>query len=375
MASPDAGGWKDNSLLRLDATSPAMPYRLTDKGREMIAASALPKDFPSDQLVEPQTVTFKSEDGLEIHGQLFVPSNHAASAPALIFVHGGPPRQMMPGFHYMYYYHNAYAQNQYLASRGYVVLSVNYRLGVMYGRAFREAANTAWRGSAEYKDVVAGARYLQGLPYVDRRRIGIWGGSYGGLLTALALARNSDIFAAGVDFHGVHDWSAFLFQRGADAPDLKEAQKLAFDSSPVASVATWKSPVLFMHGDDDRNVPFSQTTDLIQRLRRQNVDIEQIIFPDEIHDFLLWRTWVKGYKATAEFFDAKLRGATSRQPAVMKNAELYRRLVAVLLAVGRLARLTVFVLERTPVSGEAVQRSLAEQQPDVYVHLWFMHLD
>ena len=291
------------------ATSPAMPYRLTEKGREMIAASALPKDFPSDQLVEPQTVTFKSEDGLEIHGQLFVPRNHAPSAPALIFVHGGPPRQMMPGFHYMYYYHNAYAENQYLASRGYVVLSVNYRLGIMYGRAFREAADASWRGSAEYKDVVAGARYLQGLAYVDRRRIGIWGGSYGGLLTALALARNSDTFAAGVDFHGVHDWSAFLGGRGSDAPDAKEAAKLAFDSSPVASVATWKSPVLFMHGDDDRNVPFSQTTDLIQRLRQQNVDIEQIIFPDEIHDFLLWRTWVKGYKATAEFFDRKLGSA------------------------------------------------------------------
>ena len=288
------------------ATSPAMPYRLTDKGREMIAASALPKDFPSDELVQPQTVTFKSEDGLEIHGQLFVPRSRAASAPALIFVHGGPPRQMMPGFHYMYYYHNAYAENQYLASRGYVVLSVNYRLGVMYGRAFREAANAGWRGSSEYKDVVAGARYMQSLPYVDRKRIGIWGGSYGGLLTALALARNSDIFAAGVDFHGVHDWSAFLAGRGGDAPDAKEAQKLAFDSSPVASAATWKSPVLFMHGDDDRNVPFSQTTDLIQRLRQQNVELEQIIFPDEIHDFLLWRTWVKGYKATAEFFDRKL---------------------------------------------------------------------
>jgi dipeptidyl aminopeptidase/acylaminoacyl peptidase len=294
--------------LGSSAASPAMPYRLTEKGREMIAAGALPKDFPSDQLVEPQTVTFKSDDGLEIHGQLFVPRNHAATVPGLIFVHGGPPRQMMPGFHYMYYYHNAYAENQYLASRGYVVLSVNYRLGVMYGRAFREAANAGWRGSSEYKDVLAGARYLQAQPYVDRKRIGIWGGSYGGLLTALALARNSDIFAAGVDFHGVHDWSMFLFQRGADAPDAKEAQKLAFDSSPVASAATWKSPVLFMHGDDDRNVPFSQTTDLIQRLRPQNVEIEQIIFPDEIHDFLLWRTWVKGYQATAEFFDRKLRG-------------------------------------------------------------------
>jgi dipeptidyl aminopeptidase/acylaminoacyl peptidase len=311
------------------ATSPAMPYRIVVKtealpaSREMIAAEALPKDFPSAQLVEPQTVTFRSDDGLEIHGQLFVPRGHtqpgpalppqhaqtprAPGAPALIFVHGGPPRQMMPGFHYMYYYHNAYAENQYLASLGYVVLSVNYRLGAMYGRAFREPANSGWRGSAEYKDVVAGAKYLQGLAYVDRKRIGIWGGSYGGLLVALALSRNSDIFAAGVDFHGVHDWSALLGRRlGEDAPDYKEAVKLAFDSSPVASVAGWKSPVLFMHGDDDRNVPFSQTTDLVQRLRQQNVEIEQIIFPDEIHDFLLWKTWVRGYKAEAEFFERKL---------------------------------------------------------------------
>jgi dipeptidyl aminopeptidase/acylaminoacyl peptidase len=301
--------------LGSSATSPAMPYYLVPNYgpgrlpyvRQMIATSALPKDFPSSQLVEPQTVTFKSEDGLEIHGQLFVPRGRTQPAPAVIFVHGGPPRQMMPGFHYMYYYHNAYAENQYLASKGYVVLSVNYRLGLMYGRAFREPANSGWRGSAEYKDVVAGAKYLQALAYVDRKRIGIWGGSYGGLLTALALARNSDIFAAGVDFHGVHDWSVFMAQRGADAPDAKEAAKLAFDSSPVASVAGWRSPVLFMHGDDDRNVPFPQTTDLIQRLRRQNVEFEQIVFPDEIHDFLLWRTWVKGYKAASEFFDRKLR--------------------------------------------------------------------
>src|SRR5262249_61675233 len=147
-------------------------------------------------LTDPQTVTFKSDDGLEVHGQLFVPRKRTQAGPALVFVHGGPPRQMMPGFHTMYYYHNAYAENQYLASLGYVVLSVNYRLGIMYGRPFREPPNTSWRGSAEYKDVLAGAKYLQGLPSVDRKRIGIWGGSYGGLLTALALSRNSDIFAA-----------------------------------------------------------------------------------------------------------------------------------------------------------------------------------
>jgi dipeptidyl aminopeptidase/acylaminoacyl peptidase len=294
--------------LGSSATSPAMPYLLTTSGRQMIGPQALLKDFPSSQLVEPQTVTFRSEDGLEIHGQLFVPRGRTQPGPALIYVHGGPPRQMMPGFHYSYYYHNAYSQNQYLASQGYVVLSVNYRLGIMYGRAFRDAANAGWRGSAEYKDVVAGARYLQGLPYVDKKRIGIWGGSYGGLLTALALSRNSDLFAAGVDFHGVHDWSVFLGQRASDAPDAKEAVKLAFDSSPVASVAGWKSPVLFIHGDDDRNVPFQQTVDLVQRLRRQNVEFEQLIFPDEIHDLLLWKSWVSGYKASAEFFQRKLAG-------------------------------------------------------------------
>jgi dipeptidyl aminopeptidase/acylaminoacyl peptidase len=300
--------------LGSSATSPAMPYHLTPTGREMIAAEALPKDFPSAQLVEPQTVTFKSEDGLEIHGQLFVPRDHKTSTPALIFVHGGPPRQMMPAFSYMYYYSNAFAQNQFLASRGFVVLSVNYRLGIMYGRAFRDAANGGWRGSSEYKDVLAGAKYLQALPYVDRKRIGIWGGSYGGLLTALALARNSDIFAAGVDFHGVHDWSMLVTRRneGAEqAPDYEAAIKLAYDSSPVASVEKWKSPVLLIHGDDDRNVPFQQTTDLAQKLRKQNVEFEELIFPDEIHDFLMWKSWVQGYKATADFFNRKFLAPTA----------------------------------------------------------------
>src|SRR5205085_5106006 len=293
------------------ATTPAMPYRLTSSGREVIAGNVMPADFPSAQLVEPQLVTFHSDDGLEIHGQLFVPRNRASAArgPALIFVHGGPPRQMMPGFHYMYYYHNAYAENQYLANLGYVVLSVNYRLGIMYGRAFREAPNSSWRGSNEYKDVLAGGKYLQSLPYVDSKRIGIWGGSYGGLLTALALSRNSDIFAAGVVFHGVHDWSVLIASRQNTeaAPDSKEALKLAYDSSPIATVTQWKSPVLLIHGDDDRNVPFQQTTDLAQRLKEQGIEYEEIIYPDEIHDLLLWKDWVNSYKQAGRFFDQKLK--------------------------------------------------------------------
>ncbi len=219
----------------------------------------------------------------------------------------------------MYYYHNAYAENQYLASLGYVVLSVNYRTGIMYGRAFREVADGGARGASEYKDIVASAKYLQSLPTVDPKKIGLWGGSYGGFLTAMGLARNSDLFAAGVDMHGVHDWSARAGGAGTaaiagiadQAPDQREAQRLAFESSPNASIAKWKSPVLLIQGDDDRNVSFSQTVDLAQRLRAQHVPFEQIVFPDDVHDFLLWRNWMTAYAATADFFDRVLkRGET-----------------------------------------------------------------
>jgi dipeptidyl aminopeptidase/acylaminoacyl peptidase len=288
------------------ATTPAMPYVVTASGREMIAKAALPADFPSSQLVTPKQVIFKSADGWEIHGQLFEPKQ-AAPRPALIFIHGGSIRQMMLGFHYMDYYHNAYAMNQYLASRGYVVLSVNYRTGIMYGRHFREPSDGGPRGGAEYKDIVAAGKYLQSLPNVDAKRIGLWGGSYGGYLTAMGLAHDSDMFSAGVDLHGVHDWSDFKEEIPADAPDHDDAVKLAFQSSPNAAIATWKSPVLLIQGDDDRNVPFSQTVDLLQRLRAQKVHVEELIFPDEIHGFLLWKSWIRAYGATDEFFGRELK--------------------------------------------------------------------
>ena len=308
---------KNVLCLGSTATSPAMPYRVTASGRELIAKNLIPANFPEAQLVTPKQVVFKSEDGLEIHGQLFTPKNQKKRGPALIFTHGGPIRQMLLGWHYMQYYHNAYAMNQYLASKGYTVLSVNYRLGIMYGRAFRDPPHSVWRGASEYQDVVAGAKFLQTLENVDPHRIGLWGGSYGGTLTAMGLARNSDIFKAGVDFHGVHDWATFLpmwVPENVDAaPDAKEARDLAFKSSAVASTTSWRSPVLFIHGDDDRNVPFQQTTDLVEKLRAENVDLEELVFPDEIHELLRRADWIRAYKATAQFFDRKLAASDERK--------------------------------------------------------------
>jgi dipeptidyl aminopeptidase/acylaminoacyl peptidase len=291
-----------------DANHPGRPFvrKLASEANAMeMAPNSTPAIFPAPELVKPQPVLYNSADGSEIHGQLFLPKNLKAGEkrPAVIFLHGGSMRQMLLGWHYMYYYANCYAMNQYLANRGYVVLAINYRSGIGYGRAFREAQGRAGRGASDYQDVVAAGKYLQGREDVDHKRIGLWGGSYGGYLTALGLGRNSELFAAGVDLHGVHDWPADNWEGKHIPPELV---KLAHDSSPVSAVNTWKSPVLLIHGDDDRNVMFSQMVDLAARLRARGVPIEQLVFPDEVHDFLLYRNWLKADQAGSDFFDRKL---------------------------------------------------------------------
>jgi dipeptidyl aminopeptidase/acylaminoacyl peptidase len=210
---------------------------------------------------------------------------------------------MLLGWHPMYYYWNSYGMNQYLASRGYVVLSINFRSGIGYGMNFREALKFGASGGAEFADVQAAGAYLRTRAEVDPARIGIWGGSYGGYLTAMALSRASDIFKAGVDFHGVHDWAKEL-GIPAGEPDYK----IAYDASPMATVKTWRSPVLLIHGDDDDSVQFNQTVMLLDALRRQKTPYEELILPDEAHDFLMWKSWVTAYKATADFLDRKLAG-------------------------------------------------------------------
>jgi dipeptidyl aminopeptidase/acylaminoacyl peptidase len=272
-----------------------------------LAPEAIPRDFPAGQLAEPQQVTFPGADGMQIHGQLFLPQN-GSRHPAIVFFHGGSRRQMLLGWHYMSYYHNAYAMNQYLASRGSVVLSVNYRSGIGYGMEFREALNYGATGASEFNDVMGAGLYLRSRPDVDPRRIGLWGGSYGGYLTALGLARASDLFAAGVDLHGVHDWNLEIpnFIPAYDPTKTPDAARLAYESSPIASVKTWRSPVLLIHGDDDRNVPFSETVQLVEALRKQGVELQTLVFPDEIHDFLTYARWLEAYHAAADFFDHKL---------------------------------------------------------------------
>ncbi|MGB6133391.1 MAG: prolyl oligopeptidase family serine peptidase [Acidobacteriaceae bacterium] len=305
------------AVLRSDARIPIRPAVIASSGQlRDLAPQAIPATFPAAQMIVPQPVVYSATDGMKIHGDLFLPPGDAACErhPAVVFVHGGSQRQMLLGWHYMGYYSNAYALNEYLASQGYVVLSINYRSGIGYGLDFREALQYGSTGASEFRDVEGAGLYLRSRCDVQAAHIGIWGGSWGGFLTALALARASDLFSAGADMSGVHDWNIDHpdnFRISDTAVDPNARWKLAWESSPLASVRTWRSPVLLVQGDDDDEVPFLQTLQLASALRQQNVDVQQLIFPDEVHDFLLFRDWMAAYTATAEFFDKHLRPAQS----------------------------------------------------------------
>jgi dipeptidyl-peptidase 4 len=268
-------------------------------GEQRVIYPRLPARYPLSQHVKPEAVTLKAADGMEFYNQLFVPADlkPGEKRPAMIFVHGGPQRQMLLGYHYRHVYHMFYAVNQWLANQGYIVMSVNYRSGVGYGSAFRQAPNRGGQGNSEYQDVLAAGQYLQRRPDVDTRRIGIWGLSYGGVLTAQALARNSDIFAAGVDFAGVHLWGSSL-----------DPESTSFKSSAIGAIGTWKSPVLLQHGDDDRNVAFQQTTGLVQLLRAHKIPYELVVFPDDVHDSLIHSRWIYLFDRMDAFLKKYLTG-------------------------------------------------------------------
>jgi dipeptidyl aminopeptidase/acylaminoacyl peptidase len=279
--APLASG-KGIAVLYADARHPMAPAIVSAEGGTARVITQLPSEFPLDAHVVPEAVTLTAEDGMEFYNQLFVPRGiqPGERRPAMVFVHGGPRRQMLLGYHYMSFYHLFYGINQWLQNQGYVVISVNFRSGIGYGRAFREAPRTGGAGNSEYQDVLAAAKYLLSRPDVDPNRIGIWGLSYGGLLTAQALARNSDIFVAGVDMAGVH-------LRG----NALNTDQVSFRSSPISEIGRWKSPVLLVHGDDDRNVDFAQTVGLVQLLRAHGVYHELIVIPDDVHETLLESRW------------------------------------------------------------------------------------
>ena len=258
---------------------------------------APPARFPTDRHVEPESVVITAADGVEFHNQLFSPPDlrPGERRPALIFIHGGPRQQMLLGYHYQSphgFYHMAYGVDQYFVNKGYIVLSVNYRSGTGYGRDFREPPGRGGATASEYRDVIAAGRWLRERPDVDPTRVGIWGLSYGGILTTQALAENSDVFASGVAMAGVRRQAV------------------------VANINKLTSPVLLVHGDDDRNVDFSSTVGLVQLLRAHDKPFELIVFPNDTHYLQVFGRWIRTFEAADDFLDRTLiRGEPVRAKA------------------------------------------------------------
>ena len=298
-------------LLQSDERTPSHVVRYNISEGTYTNIGEMPKTFPQAQLVEPQAVTLTAKDGIKFQNQVFLPKNlkNDKSHPAVIFVHGGSRRQMLLGYHAGAYYGNAYHLSQYFAAQGYVALAINYRSGIGYGRNFREAENYGASGNSEFQDLEAAGEWLKTHPSVSASKIVVWGGSYGGFMTAHALARRSDLFAAGGDIHGVHNWNTEIptFMPEYDSLRFPKHAQIAYKSSPVYYLDGWKSPVLFAHGDDDQNVPFSETENIMRLLRKKNVDMELLVVPDEVHSFLRHESWYKIYVAIADFFERKLK--------------------------------------------------------------------
>jgi dipeptidyl aminopeptidase/acylaminoacyl peptidase len=300
-------GDKEIAFLSNTAQRPVLPAlcKLPSNAKPELLAKELLGNFDYSKLVTPKQVNFKSPDGVTVFAQMFAPKNATGKSPAIIYVHGGPRRQMYLGWHTMDYYFYDYQTNQYLASLGFVVLSVNYRMGTGYGYEFQHPDNAGMNGASEYIDVLAAGKWLAKQPGIDPHTIGIYGGSYGGYLTAMALGRNSDIFKAGVDIHGVHNRKKKLNEEEY-APDFNEAARIAWESSPSKWVKGWRSPALIIHADDDQNVAFSQSIDLVNRLKAKGVHTEYLVIPDDTHHWLLFSNLEKVKKATIRFLQQQL---------------------------------------------------------------------
>lgn len=295
------------AFLRGSDRQPFRPMVLLHGSAAPVVSMPLPAAFAEAAFVAPKVVHFTASDGHPVSGQLFEPAGPppAGGRPAILFFHGGPARQMLAGYNPSIFYSRSYAMNQFLASHGYVVLSVNYRGGIGYGLDFREAERFGIAGASEVADIRGAATYVGGLSGVNPQRIGIYGASYGGHMTAMGLARVPDLLKSGVDYAGVHDWRAFEPQLArADAP--AGAADLAWQSSALSDLSHWTAPVLVAAADDDRDVPFSQSVALVEALRARDVPVETLVLADEVHDLRLHRSWLTWMAATDAFFSRHL---------------------------------------------------------------------
>ena len=260
--------------------------------------------------IDPKVITYKARDGVDVHARLFTPEMIGArrdpSRPAVIFVHGAG--YLQNAHKYWSTYFREYMFHNLLASRGYVVLDADYRASAGYGRDWRTAIYRHM-GGKDLEDVVDGAKYLVAQEKVDPRRIGIYGGSYGGFITLMAMFTTPDVFAAGAALRPVTDWAHYNHGYTSNILNIPQKDIEAYrKSSPIYFAEGLRGALLICHGMVDTNVHFQDSVRLAQRLielRKENWELA--VFPVENHGFTEETSWADEYKRILKLFEETLR--------------------------------------------------------------------
>lgn len=266
--------------------------------------SSLSEEFKSYAWGEPEVTTFKARDGVDVYTRVFKPAN--PNGAAVIFVHGAGYLQNAHKWWSSYF--REYMFHNLLADRGYTVLDMDYRASAGYGRDWRTGIYR-FMGGKDLTDNVDGAKWLVDTYKINPKRIGIYGGSYGGFITLMALFTTPDVFAAGAALRPVTDWAHY--NQGYTANILNEpaSDSIAYTkSSPLYHAAGLKGHLLICHGMVDVNVHFEDAVRLTQRLIELGKDNwELAVYPMEDHGFVEASSWTDEYKRILKLFDENLK--------------------------------------------------------------------
>jgi dipeptidyl aminopeptidase/acylaminoacyl peptidase len=299
-------------LWAIDVTNAgAKPVRLTD---------SMPAGIDRAALVEPELVHYPGPDGKPVPAYLFVPKNldRTKKHPAIVWVHGDGVNQNYDGWHVQRNYAVYYSFHQYLLQQGYVVLAPDYRGSIGYGSAWREAVYMDVGGN-DFKDAANSADYLKTLPYVDADRLGVWGLSYGGFFTLLAVTERPTAFRAAVDVAGVADYAMYYedpYHGGWTASRIgtpEQNPKVYAQASPISHVDRLVRPLLVLHGTADVNVPYLHSVRLIDALLKNNKGslVEFMTYPGEFHYFTREHVLRDAWTRVDAFFNKWLKQPTS----------------------------------------------------------------
>ena len=295
-------------LFVIDATPGATPVRLSD---------SFPQGFDRTALVAPELVNYKGPDGQTVPAYLFVPKglDRKTKHPAIVWIHGDGVNQNYDGWHVQRNYAVYYSFHQYLLQQGYVVIAPDYRGSIGYGRAWRQGVHMDVGGN-DYRDAALAGQYLKTLPYVDGERIGVWGLSYGGFFTLIALTDQPKLFRCGVDVAGVADYVMYYNDpyRGAwtasriGTPDQNPA--VYAQASPVSHVDKLERPLLVLHGTADVNVPYLHSVRLLDELMKKGKGdlVSFMTYPGEFHYFTREHVLRDAWGRVERFFDSNLKG-------------------------------------------------------------------